>query len=676
MAEKDEDILKEAREEYAEGEDAWSDVKTGHLEDMKFGRLGEQWPQDIMQRRRSSGRPCMTINRMPAFGRQVVNDARQNRPSIKVRPVDSGADVETAEIFSGVIRHIESISDADVAYDNAIEGAVYGGFGFVHVDVDYACDDSFDLEIKINQVANPLAVTWDARTEAYDSSDWDYGFLSYLMDQEKFKEKYPGKHHEASDFVSDAHIAPWYEGKNVRLAKYYKRIEKPKTIVLLSDGTVLDKEIYAKQKDIFDQAGQFFVKERITKSYEVIQRLITGKDILEEKRWKLSAIPIVPVYGDAFFIESRRYLNSLIHDAKDSQRIFNFSRSTATELISLAPKTPFIGRKGTFTTDEEKWSNVNQESYPFIQYDGPDAPQRTPFAGVPVGAIQEATMAADDMKQIIGIHDASLGVPGNEISGKAIRYRQHEGDVSTYHFVDNQHRSIRGVGRIVMELIPQVYSKGRVVRTLGFDGTVQTIPTGQPIQKPDGTTRVYDLTVGKYDVSIEAGPSYTTRREEATDALSTIISAAPQTAPVLAPQLVKMFDMPDSEKVSAMLATMMPPAARSVFDGTPPPPPSPPPEVMAAQQKAHADMAINQQKAQHEFQLEQQRAQNRAQIEQQQAQADIVVMQQKAQAEMQIERERAQLQFELKRQEAQLAAQLKIIGASQAAQTQAAPGVS
>jgi hypothetical protein len=676
MADKEDDILQEARERFQEATDAWSETQAQALDDMKFALLGDQWPQDIMQRRRTAGRPCMTINRMPSFIRQVVNDGRQNRPAIKVRPMDSAADVATSEVESGLIRHIESISKADVAYDTALQHQTAGGFGFVSVDVDYACDDSFEKEIFINSIPNQLSVLWDANTQTYDNSDWDYAFLSSSMAEDKFKKMYPGKKFEASGFASDAHLIPWFEGKQVRICKYYSRTDKPRKIVLLSDGSVVAEDVYVKNKDIFDQAGIAVTRERVAKSYEVSIRKITGVEILEEQTWAIDRIPVVPFYGDSFNIEGRWYHQSLIHDAKDSQRIFNFSRSTATELISLSPKVPFIGPKGSFKTDADKWANVNTENYPFIEYDGQIPPQRQPFAGPATGAIEEAMMASEDMKAIVGMGNPSLGMPdGRVISGKAKRMERHEADTSTFHFTDNQHRGIRGVGEVLTRLIPLVYTGQRVIRILGVDGKPGHVPLGQQVQLPNGTSRIYDLGVGKYDVSIEAGPSYTTRREEAVDALSTIVSAAPQTAPILAPQLVKMFDMPDSEKITAMLATTMPPAARAVFDGTPPPPPSPPPEVQQAMAKAQADMAINQQKAAQEFQLEKQKAENRAEIERTQAQADIAVMQMKAQAEIELERQRAAVQLELKRQEAALSRELSIHQASQAAQQNAAPGV-
>lgn len=680
----DDDILDEARKRFSACQDAWSEVKAQALDDLKFSRLGEQWPMDIIQSRKAEGRPALTINRLPAFIRQVVNECRQNRPQIKVRPMDSGADVHTAKIIGGVVKHIEAISDADIAYDTAIDNACSMGFGFMGIDIDYACDDSFDMDLKIRAFPNPLALDWDPNTEAADSSDWNYAFVSEMVPEDEWKREYPGKEYDKTAFVSDAHLSPWYDEGNVRRCEYYERVQDKRQVLLLSNGEMVDKDKFEAPgngeepslAEMFALVGITPTREREVRSYRIIKRLISGKDILEKKEWRGSIIPIVPVYGEQVNVEGRRYFYSLINAAKDSQRVFNYSRSAATEMISLAPKVPYIGPKGAFKTAREKWITANQKSWPFIEYDGQVMPQRQGFGGVPEGPLSEAAGALEDMKQIIGISNPSLGMPDTRvISGKAKRMERAESDTSTFNFPDNLARGICCLGKILVELIPQVYSSRRVIRIIGEDGKASNVPLGQKIPQPDGTERIYDLTVGKYDVKVDTGPSYATQREETQDWATAFVQAFPPAAPILGPIIVKMSDFPDSDKVTAALETLMPPAAQAALKGLPPPPQGPPPEVAAAQAKAQADMAINQQKAQQDFQLEQQRAQNRAQIEQTQAQADIAVMQMKANAEIDLERQKAAVQLELKRQEAELSAQLKVIGASRDAQNQAAPGV-
>src|SRR5205807_7540548 len=245
---------------------------------------------------------------------------------------------------------------------------------------------------------------------------------------------------------------------------------------------------------------------RAARSWRVTQTILTGAEVLEENVWPGKFIPIVPVYGDEVAIEGKRHLRSLVRDAKDPQRMFNYWRTASTELVALAPKAPFIGPKGSFTTDAAKWATANVENHAFMEYDDRGtAPQRQPFAGVPAGALQEALNASDDIKAIIGLYNASLGDSGNEVSGRAILARQREGDVSTFHFIDNLSRAIEHGGRILIDLIPLVYTGNRIVRVLGPDDVAANVPLN-----------VCDLGRGKYDLTVETGPSCTTRRVAAT----------------------------------------------------------------------------------------------------------------------------------------------------------------
>jgi hypothetical protein len=655
------EILARARKQYDEGEAAMSDLKEGSVDDIKFGRLGDQWPQDAKADREAEGRPCLTINDIPATIRQVVNDARQNRPQIKVRPVDSGADVLTAEVFAGIIKNIETISDADVAYDTGLERAADARVGYIWVDLDFAGDDTFDLDIKIRPVPNPQAVTRDANTQAVDSSDWNYAFICEMMSKEAFKEKYPDYDYDAVDFAEDGNLRTWIEKDQIRLANWYERIEKPRTLLLLSDNTIVDAETYEEKKAVFDEASLTVLKERTVPSYEIVHRLITGCDILDEKRWRGSIIPIIPVYGEMINEEGKWHYKSMVTDAKDAQRMFNLARSTLSEMVGRSPKTPFMGPAGIFDVDKDKWDSVNTRLYSRIEYDGKIAmenggqfPQRVPQPGLPEGLMQDIMAAADDKKRIMSVHDARMGLPGEELSGRAIRYRQHQSDVATFHLTDNLNRAIRAVGRVCIELIPQVYTGERVARIIGTDGKAKTVKlgplpkdpaTGQPIRPPDqtGIEKIYDPTVGKYDLAVEAGPSYATRRQESAEMITSYIQAAPQAAGILGPVLVKLSDMPDGEKISNMLATLMPPAARQVWDGTPMPQgPQVPPEVQAQQAKAQADLEIEKQKAAFTAGLEKQKHDDALAREREKWALEKNLMLERAQVERQIMLDKAE----------------------------------
>ncbi len=625
----DDDIIEEAKAAFERCDENESDNRENALADLKFGRMGEQWKEVDEEQRSQEGRPSLTVNRMPTFIRQIVNDARLNKPSIKVHPVDDKGDPETAEILNGIIRNIEVQSKADIAYDTAIDSAVSNGFGYFRIDIEYARDDSFEQDIVINRIANPLTVYGDPASTAADSSDWNVAFVTEMMRKDLFEAEYPDA--EAVDWEAlraDDNARLWFESDGVRLAEYWVRDEITRTLLRLSSGEVMYEDDFSPNQEFFAQAGITVEADRQVPSHKVVQHLITGAEVLETTEWVGRYIPIVPVYGDEVNVEGRRYFQSLIHFAKDSQRMYNYWRTAATELVALAPKAPFIGPEGAFD-DDPRWATANTQSHAYLEYSGQIPPQRQPFAGVPAGALQEALNASDDMKNTMGLYDASLGARSNETSGVAIKARQREGDISTFHFQDNMTRAIRHGGLIVLDLIPHIYSEPRIMRIMGEDETPENVPINQPIpqmiqgqpqldEQGQPVTKAYDLTVGKYDVTVKAGPSFTTRREEAANQMIEMVRAFPQAAPIMGDILADSLDWPRADEIAKRLKTLLPPNLQGEEDG-------PDPQVLAMQQQMQEGLKAYQQMGQELEALKASKAieAEKLKIDQMKAQADV-----------------------------------------------------
>lgn len=606
----DDDVLKEGKEAFELAADREHDNRAAALDDIRFARLAEQWPDLVRRNREKEGRPCLTINKLPAYIRQVVNDARQNKPAIKVHPADSKADPPTAQIYDGLIRNIEVSSKADVAYDTALDHAATSGFGYFRIGTRHTCDDTFDLDIVIDRIANPFSVYGDPFSTAADSSDWNSAFVVEMMPREAFASQYKGA--EAIDWDATGYLglnAPWREDDEIMLAEWWKREKVEKTILLLSDQQVMAEEVYAANKVVLDAIGVTVVGSRKAMSYKVTQRLMTGAEILETNDWAGKYIPLVPVYGEEVNVEGKRYLRSLIRDAKDPQRMFNYWRTTTTELVALAPKAPFIGPKGAFETDKARWETANTDSHAYIEYDGNVPPQRQAFSGVPAGALQEALNASDDIKSIIGMYDASLGARSNETSGRAILARQREGDVSTFHFIDNLSRAIEHAGRILIDLIPKVYTGERIVRVLGQDGAASSVQLGRPVMQmgPDGQpamnpetgqplSRIYDLGVGRYDLTVTAGPSFTTRREEAATQMMELLRAFPAAAPIIADLVAKNLDWPGADEIAQRFQAVQQAAQGQGGEGGKGPNPADLAKLNVEAQKAQSAALIDAQK--------------------------------------------------------------------------------
>lgn len=598
----DKDVLDQAKEDFKRASDAESSQRKIAQECLEFGILGEQWPEEVKKQRESEGRPCLTINRLPSFLKQVTNDARMNRPAINVKPEGEGSNQVTARIQTDLIRNIWNSSQGDVCADTALEYAVATGVGYLRVAVDYTCEDAFEQDILLERVPNPFSVYGDPDGKEPTSIDWNVAFVAEWYTKARFKAKgWEWKDPQAS-FEDDAEDL-WTDGDRVRVAEYWTRSEQETELVKLSTGAIMYADEVEKLQNILAIQGITVVGSRPTKTYKVKQRIITSQDVLEENDWLGKYIPIVPMYGEEWNVNGKRHFFGLFNRAMDPQRMFNYWRTASTELVALSPKAPWIGPVGAFSTDAAKWATANAKSHPYIEYDvipeaGSSMPQRQPFSGVPAGALQEALNASDDMKSVMGLYDASLGARSNETSGRAIMARQKEGDTSTFNFHDNRNRSIEQVGRIILDLIPKVYTTERVLRCVQEDDSVYTVPVNQPVAlkaqfeaaikgepmpqgpqqegapeyvavPPDlaqmlkGITQVFDLTTGKYNVQVTTGPSFNTRREETAAQMMEFIRVFPQSAPLIGDLMAKNLDWPGSEQVAERLKAMLPPQAHA-----------------------------------------------------------------------------------------------------------------
>lgn len=567
----DEKLLKEVRERMQMCIDAEKDNRSDALDDLRFG-AGQQWPEAMRRLREVESRPCLTINKLPAFIHQVTNDQRQNRSSIKVHPVDDSGDEDTADILQGLIRHIEYNSNADIAYDTAVNSAAAIGFGYFRLVTEYESDDSFDQEIKFKRIRNPFTVYIDPASTEPDGSDMRFAFITEEMLTSQIRLDYPDldASSDTSLLAGLNDVTPtWMNGDKMRIAEYMRIEEKEATLYRLPDGTAKWSEDLAGT----DPAVLKLLKSRQSKKREVWWYKVTGRQVLDRKKLNFNWVPVFPVYGDEVDIDGKVIRSGLIRHAKDPQRMYNFHMTSATEEVALRPKVPYIGAEGQFDGYEDEWNQANNRSFSFLTYkpttvDGVMAPppHRQQMADVPVGALQLAMHASDNIKATTGIFDASLGAQGNETSGRAITARQREGDVGNFHYSDNLHRTQRHAARCIMSAIPIVYDTERVVRLMGEDGKVTNATVNQPADDPqqDETGKVTAILnniqdVSCYDITLTSGPSYTTLRQESVEAAMQLVQAYPPLMQIAGDKIVAMMDWHGAEEISERLKKTVPP---------------------------------------------------------------------------------------------------------------------
>lgn len=547
---------------------AWAADKANReaaYDDMEFATGKSQWPAEIRREREGESRPCLTVNHIPKFVRQVTGDIRQMRPAIRVVGVDDAADQDTAKALQAVIRHIENRSDAQEAYFYGVDSAVTAGIGHWRVETEFANDDSDMQEIRISRVVDGIGVVWDADSVHPLRTDAEYCFVPVDYSHEKFKAEFPDA--SIAGFSDmDQHIrslgddyADWSSSDSIRVAEYF--VKKYDT-----------------------------VKGR-RRLVEVCRYLLTATEILQGPD-KIAGkyIPIIPVLGEETMIGKRMFRRGMTRLLHDAQRIINYGVSTQSEVVALQPKAPFVVTAKNVQDHLEIWQSSNRANYPYIPYtpdpaNGGALPQRATPPVASSGLDTLIQRATADLREITGVYNASLGGQSNETSGKAIMARQREGDTGTYVYVSNFLRAVKHTGRVLLSMIPTIYDTTRTLRLIGEDGGIDEVTINGEALGRDGLRKVNMLDVGEYDIVVDSGPSFATRREEARDGMAQFLQAFPAAAPLVGDLYAKMQEWPNADKIGERLRELLPPPVKQREDAESGKPPAQqaPPDPMAMQ---------------------------------------------------------------------------------------------
>lgn len=575
-------LLSEARDRYDDAVEYDSHNREEMLTDLEFLSGEGQWTEEAKNAREN--RVMLTINRMPQFVRQVVNDLRQSKPSIKVNPVDSGADPKTAEIYTGLIRNIETQSDAQEAYTQAVENAASCGEGAFRILTEWSSEDAFAQDIKIVPIRNPFATAFDPASTRKSGADARWAFVTEQISKDDFKKRYPKAKESDFEGIDVAGWSNWYDGNLIRIAEYWYKRPKKVILALLEGGQSID--ITEIEPEVVVTLP--IVRTRTVEKDCVYRVILNGAEILEgPTEWPGKYIPIVRVVGEEINLGDRIIRHGVIRWARDPQRMYNYWRSAQTEAIALQPKSPYILDPRGIQKYKRFWDMSNSSNLPYLPYSYASAkdappPRRESPPVMSSGMANEIASAADDLKATTGIYDSALGNKSNETSGRAILARQRESDISNYTYADNLGRAIKQAALILVDLIPKIYDTARVVRILGEDDAQDMVPINQVL--PNGK-RINDLSVGRYDVTVSVGPSYGTKRQEAAEGMLQAIQANPQLWQVIGDLFAKNLDWPGAEEMAERLKRTMPPQLLGEQQGPPQPPPPNPEQLIKLEQE-------------------------------------------------------------------------------------------
>ena len=545
--------------------DSDSNNRAEALDDVRFA-AGDQWPVDVQNSRVLEARPCLTINKVDAYIRQICNQQRQQRPRIKVHGMNNESDAKVAEILTGICRHIENQSDADDAYDHAFEYAVKMGWGYWRITTDYVREDSFDQEIYIKPVENPFTVYFDPNSVLPDGSDAERVLITTVISKNVFKTMYPDAEVDqgfSSRGTGDTE-SEWVTKEDIRIAEYFYTERTKEMLLMLSDGTTgYSDELPS--KEVLEAAGITVVDKRETWRKKIKWCKLTAMQVLEEGEWAGKYIPIVPTYGQEVRVDDKHKKFGLVRMAKDPQRMYNYWSTALTETVALAPKAKWLLAEGQDEGHENEWAMANIKAMPVLRYKQTDiegrpapAPTRLQPEPPPAGVMSALQGMNQDLMAVVGIFDPAQ-LPQGMQSGKAIQGQQSQVDMTNFHYYDNLTRSIRHTGRIILDLIPKIYDRERVMRIIGDDGKPEIVTLNQPSTDENGVAKVLnDVTVGEYDVVMDTGPGYNSKRAEAVDSMMSLLGADPNLMQQAGDLIFRNMDFPGADIIADRLAAINP----------------------------------------------------------------------------------------------------------------------
>lgn len=546
-------FLKDMREKYDLDIDYDRLNREQAVDDKKFA-AGEQWDPVVLQQRK--GLPCLVINSVPQFTAQLVGDWREAKKAIKVVGSDDN-DVDIADIRGDLIRAIENKSRANRVYDTCFESMVQCGDGAFRVSVEYAKNDVFDQDIFIRPIEDALSVVWDRLSVDPTGRDARHVFVDDLLPETEFKRKWPNADPSqlTNEYRQQLLGGGWLEEAGVRVTEYWRMIERDRLLTMFENNKIF----YVDENNLDEliEANGQPVRSRIAPCTYAQMHLVTGFKILSGPyEYQLNRVPIIRMVGRVVNIAGRRVRYGLVRFMKDPVRLKNFWRSVAAEQLGYAPKAQWIAPESAVEGREEAFRKAHLSRDPLLIYndDATAPPERLPPPAPEAALLNEANVNTQDMKDVTGIHDASLGVRSNETSGRAINARQREGDIASLTFYDNGNDSVLEGGDVINQLIGQVYDGTRTVRIIGEDEEEKFVRINDPMD-PNSP----DLSVGQYDVALTTGTSYATRRVEEAQAMMEAIQVYPQLMQVAPDLVIKAQNWPGADRLAERMKKTIPP---------------------------------------------------------------------------------------------------------------------
>ena len=560
-------------------------------------REGDQWDHDVTTTA-SEDTPELTINLTDALLTRVENNIRQQRPRGKCHPVGEGADIEIAEIINGIGRHVELRSEASVAYDCAAKQAIGAGWGYFRLIAEYLSPKSFQKDLRIVPIRNLFTVNMDPATIMPHGGDQMWCIISVKMKRMEYRRRYPNAENSNwEDVARDGARLEWEDKEDIRLAEYFRVREKDEKLYQIRglngeeftkyrselprgpDGKLLS---FDDLEPLMAQKGLRFDGDRDSVKRQVEWFRLNGLKVVERQQLPGSFIPVFRVEGNAVDIDGKVMRRGMVDTMQDPARMVNYGEVAKIKRLGLTPKAPWVAAEGQLYGHPE-WDDANMRSYSVLTYKPivietssgpvmPPPPTRQPPTQIEQGFSEFVSGMRSNLMAVAGMpNEPGQDKQGEVVSGRALKRRQWLSDQSHFQYYDNLTLAIAQCWRCMAEWIPVYFSEQRMQRIIGEDSTPKMVELNKEHTDDEGVKRVKnDLSIGIYDIVMDTGPGYESKREEGAENLIDLLKI-PSLAEIISksgPDLVfRSIDHPYMQELSDRLMAASPEGMEKVMEG-------------------------------------------------------------------------------------------------------------
>jgi hypothetical protein len=544
-------------------------------------------------------KPAMTFNKLYDNVKKLVGEERKNKPDLIVRSLTGKASQDQINLRADLVRTISYQSQNDLVYQAAYKSALMMGFGAFQICLDYESPLSFNQVVRYETIPDPTRTAFDPTALKPHKGDGNYCVRNYVFTREEFFATYPYVTNPVS-YVDPYMLLDfqWTTRDTITVADYYRKEWFPLIIYKLSNGMVVTKEeweqlqkkLHLQEKiaegsevaNILAKDRPRIVDKRQTQDYRVMHYRMIRDQIIDFSEWPSKQLPIIFVDGDSYWIEGRQYTKSFIHEARDAQKLLNYSRSETAAELKNRRREQWMATPDNIKGNEQQWRNPEVQAGALIAQPDPKTgqmPIKSPAWDINQGLFATSQAATQDIREILGYSEAE-SMQSRDISGEAKRQRQIESSMSAYVFRDNLNQAIEQGGRVVNDLLNHIFGEEeRHFVVAKRDGRTEPLVINQRMN--DGTI-ANQLGEGDFDVEIDTGPSFAVQKEVALEFFQQTIAANPQTFPLIADLWAKNLDIQYMPQVAERFKTLVPPQVLAQEEGKqlPPQPPSPQDQMM------------------------------------------------------------------------------------------------